>query len=209
KPQVFMNVVAIAAIGLLLGCGAPPQKKSKNIIGPNTEEDTSIINIPKDDIPVIEAPKLPSGAITANFKPDQTPFYAVVDKVDRRRGTTTIKFEDAQVPPIVIDKTYGASLESLRFDEFDRDLLLVKSKLKDPVFTKYYLYVLRNNQWKLVVNGFSIHKDNNPENLDPIVVDPENPSNMKRYYSVFDLDQNSTTGYTWRLLQESVPIKNR
>tara|TARA_R110002072_G_scaffold303113_1_gene494163 strand:+ start:63922 stop:64566 length:645 start_codon:yes stop_codon:yes gene_type:complete len=207
KPHFLMHVATIATVCLIIGCGAP-QKKSKTIIGPPIEDDT-IINIPQEELPVIEEPKIPKGAVVANYRAEATPFYAIVDKVDKRRGTTTIAFERPEVPSIVIPDTYGATLTSLRFDEFDRDLLLVKSKLKDPVFTKYHLYVLRNNRWKLVVNGFSIHKDNNPESLTPIIVDPENPKKMKRYYSVFDLDENSELGYTWRLLQESVPILNK
>lgn len=209
KPIFFMQVATILTVSLIIGCGAPPQNKSKNIIGPNTDETTVPVNIPKENLPVIEEPKLPKGAVTANFLSNNKPFFGVVDNVDKRNGRTTIVFQDAVAPKIVIPDTYGATLTTLRFDEFDRDLLLVKAKLKDPVFTKHFLYVLRNNQWKLVVNGFSIHKDNNPESLKPIVVDAENPRNMKRYYSVFDLDETSSKGYTWRLLTESVPILNR
>ncbi|QIE60125.1 hypothetical protein G5B37_11300 [Rasiella rasia] len=210
KPNVFMQVAISVSLTLLFGCVAPADK-SKNVIGPTptVEDTTTVVNIPKDELPVIIEPKLPKGAVTANFRADQVPFYAVVDKVDRRRGRTTIKFEKPDVPAIVLNESYGATLETLRFDEFDRDLLLVKSKLKDPVFTKYYLYVLRNNQWKLVVNGFSIHQDNNPGSLNPIMVDANDTNKMKRYYSVFDLDETSSLGYTWRLLQESVPILNR
>ncbi|RDK88757.1 hypothetical protein [Marinirhabdus gelatinilytica] len=208
KPKFSMQVATIVSVWLLIACGTPSQKKSKTVIGPPVEDsNTPVVNIPKDDLPVIE-PKLPKGAVTANFLTDRKPFYAVVDKKTSRNGRTTIIFENSAAPNISIPETYGATLETLRFDEFDRDLLLVKTKLKDPVFTKYFLYVLRNGQWKPVVNGFSIHRDNSPESLKPIVVDPSNPNNMKRYYSVFDLDETSTKGYTWRLLTESVPIQN-
>ncbi|WP_432412036.1 hypothetical protein [Rasiella sp. SM2506] len=209
KPNFFMQVATILSVCLIIGCGAPPQKKSKNIIGPNTDETTIPVNIPKENLPILEEPKLPKGAVTANFLSNRKPFFAAVDNVDKRNGKTTINFEDAVAPNIVIPGAYGATLTTLRFVEFDRDLLLVKAKLKDPVFTKHYLYILRNNQWKLVVNGFSIHQDNNPESLEVITVDPENSKNMKRYYSVFDLDQTSSLGYTWRLLTESVPILNK
>ncbi len=209
KPTFFMQVATILTVCLIIGCGAPPQKKSKNIIGPNTDETTVPVNIPKENLPSVEEPKLPKGAVIANFLSDREPFYAIIDNVDKRNGRTTIAFENAIAPKIVIPDAYDATLTTLRFDEFDRDLLLVKVKLKDPVFTKHYLYILRNNQWKLVVNGFSIHQDNKPESLKPIEVDPENSKNMKRYYSVFDLDETSSKGYTWRLLKESVPILNR
>ncbi len=207
KPRFFMQVATLVTISLIFSCVSPT--KNKNIIGPPVEDTTVPVNIPKEDLPIIEEPKLPKGAVVANFLTDQEPFYASVASVDKRNGSTTITFEDAAAPKIIIPETYGATLTTLRFDEFDRDLLLVKAKLKDPVFTKHFLYVLRNNQWKLVVNGFSIHEDNNPESLSPIEVDPENSGNMKRYYSVFDLDQNSSSGYTWRLLTESIPILNR
>lgn len=209
KPNIFMQVATLITLSLILSCGTPPKDKNKSIIGPPVEDTTVPANIPKDDLPVINEPKIPNGAVTANFLTNKKPFYAVVEKTDTRNGRTTIAFENGTAPKIVISDAYGANLETLRFDEFDRDLLLVKTKLKDPVFTKHYLYILRNNQWKLVVNGFSIHKDNNPESLKPIIVDPANPNHMKRFYSVFDLDQNSSKGYTWRLLSESVPIMNK
>lgn len=205
KPLLLMKIATAFFIIAFLGCGTPPSKKPKTIIG---EPDTRV-NIPQEEIPVVIEPKLPAGAVSANFITSETPFYAVVDKIDRRKGVTTIRFEKPSVPKIVIPDAYGASLSTLRFDEFDRDLLLVTTKLKDPVFNKYYLYIYRNSTWKLVVNGFAIHQDNNPESLVPIVVDPDDPSRMKRYYSVFDLDETSTLGYTWRLLSESVPILNK
>tara|TARA_A100000171_G_C2135929_1_gene150226 strand:+ start:2306 stop:2956 length:651 start_codon:yes stop_codon:yes gene_type:complete len=209
KPNLYMHVATLITVSLILSCGSPPKEKNKNIIGPPVEDTTTPVNIPKDDLPKLEEPKVPKGAVTANFLSEREPFFAVVDNVDRRNGRTTVVFEGAAAPKIIIPDAYGATLTTLRFDQFDRDLLLVKAKLKDPVFTKHYLYVLRNNKWKLVVNGFSIHKDNNPESLDPIVVDPENPRNMRRYYSVFDLDKTSSKGYTWRLHTESVPILNK
>lgn len=209
KPNVFMQVAALVTISLVLSCVSPPKSKNKTIISPPVEDTTVPVIIPKEDVPIIKEPKLPKGAVIASFLSNKKPFFANVDKVDKRKGKTTIAFENGNAPKIVIPDTYGATLSTLRFDEFDRDLLLVKAKLKDPIFTKHYVYVLRNNQWKLVVNGFSIHKDNNPESLKPIVVDPENTKNMKRYYSVFDLDETSSRGYTWRLLTESVPILNR
>ena len=209
KPKYFMQVATVITLSLILSCVSPPKNKNKSVIGPPVEDTTVPVNIPKDELPVLEEPKLPKGAVSANFMSDKEPFFAVVDNVDRRNGRTTIAFENSTAPKIVIPDTYGATLTTLRFDEFNSDLLLVKAKLKDPVFTKHFLYVLRNNQWKLVVNGFSIHEDNNPESLEPIIVDPKNPRNMKRYYSVFDLDKSSKLGYTWRLLSESVPILNR
>lgn len=205
KPLLLMKITTVLFISAILGCGTPPSKKPKTIIG----KPKPAVNIPKEEIPVIKEPKIPEGAVSANFLSDNTPFYAFVHKVDKKKGITTIRFEKPNIPHIVLPETYGASLSMLRFDEFDRDLLLVTAKLKDPVFNKYYLYVHRNNTWKLVVNGFAIHQDNNPHTLEPIVVDPDDPTKMLRYYSVFDLDKTSNLGYTWRLLTESIPIKNK
>ncbi|MAP53903.1 MAG: hypothetical protein CL605_03285 [Altibacter sp.] len=191
---------------MLQGCGGSTTQGSKNIIGepePKTETEAVIEN------PVISEPILPSGAVTANFITKQTPFYAYVKGVDTSLGVTEIAFEDAAIPPIRIPETVGASLSSLRFNEFESDLLLVTAKIKDPNFNKYYLYQFQNGRWELVVNRFAIHKSHVSDTLIPITIDPANPGYMLRYYSVFDLDAKSELGYTWRLLSESVPYKQR
>ncbi|NND88438.1 MAG: hypothetical protein HKM28_04230 [Flavobacteriaceae bacterium] len=189
-------------------CASPKSKPEQPIIG--GEESSSPTADAPDETIVIKPPRMPEGAVRANFKAYDVPFYASVKEVDRQRGKTVIEFEQRAIPKIVLpEKTYGATLSSLRFEEFDRDLLLVNAKLKDPVFNKYYLYILKNNQWKQVVNAFAIHRDNRPDTLQPIVVNPKNENEMLRYYSVFDLDQTSSLGYTWRLLQESIPIENQ
>ncbi|QNJ97798.1 hypothetical protein [Constantimarinum furrinae] len=187
-----------------LNCGTPPRKPGGDIIG-NTPEKTEA----PDQKEIIVAPVTPDGAVSANFISGEVPFYAYVKNVDTRRAITSVSFENTLLPDIQIPGSYGATLSSLRFPELDRDVLLVNSRLKDPNFNKYYVYILRNNEWKQMVNGFAIHKSNRPDTLSPIRIDPENPNNMLRYYSVFDLDKSSGNKYTWRLLTESVPIKNR
>jgi len=149
------------------------------------------------------------GAVVADFNGDGTPFFGYIKRVDANIGNTIIAFENSKLPDLTVPKTYGGVVSSLRLDGFNRDLLLLEAKLKDPVFTKYYLYVLKNNRWKPVMNGFAIHQDNQKDVAVPIWNDTLNPSNLMRHYSVFDLDKSSELGYTWRLLQESVPIKNR
>lgn len=186
---------------------APP-KNTQPIIGSEVPVAVDTANI-EEQVLVTPSP-LPPGAISANFLSDTTPFYARVKSVDKKRGRTTINFEKSTVPELIIpEETYGARLSSLRFDEFDRDLLLVNARLKDPEFNKYYLYILKNNQWKQVVNAFAIHKDNKPDTLQPIKMNPLNDREMTRYYSVFDIVEANEMGHNWRLLTETITIENK
>lgn len=192
---------------LFFSCGTPQPKTPNVVIGKDTTTTEEKVIIPKEE-KVVE-PKIPNGAVSANYRNGVKAFYGYVEKVDRKNGGTTIAFENNEAPRLFIKDTYGAKLSFNRWAEFDRDLLLVTAKLKDPNFNKYFLYILKNNNWQPVVNGWAIHKSNKPETLKPIVVDPGNPNKLKRYYSVFDLDETSELGYTWRLLEESIPIVNR
>ncbi len=204
---MFRYLIFLSATFLFLACGTPT-KKTKNIIGPNPKETNN--SIPKPPIsenttPKVIASTLPNGAVIGNYNGDLKPFYAKVDRVDIKNEITYISFEDNRFPQLLIPKTYGGTVSPLILDGFDRDLLLLTAKLKDENFNKYFLYVLRENQWKPVMNGFAIHKSHKPENLQVIRVNPENPNELLRYYSVFDIDKKSETGYKWLLLEESVP----
>ncbi|MDC7994677.1 hypothetical protein [Altibacter sp. HG106] len=190
---------------LLIGCGTPQKNPSTS----EAEDEKVIISSePRIEIPE-EEPAVPNGAVTATFNPNTASYYAYIKKIDMRRGETTIAFENNNAPPLIIPKTYGASLEVLRFPEFESDLLLVTAQLKDPIFNKYFLYILKEGSWQPVVNGFALHKSHVSDTLVPIMVDPEKPGYMFRYYSVFDLDEESELGYTWRLFNESIPIQNQ
>ena len=198
-------LLLLGFIFFLKACGTPAPK-SKNVIGPNdTETQSTTTTIPKID-PIKNAPK---GAVFGNYNGSNKPFYGHIRAVDKRNGNMVIAFDQKSLPPITIDNAYGGSLSSLKLQGFDRDLLLVTTKLKDPNFNKYFVYVLRNNLWKEVVSGFAVHQSHFGQVPEPISNDPGNRNNLKRYYSVFDLDATSATGYTWRLLSESVPIENR
>jgi len=203
-----MKYILLTVFFVTVAFRCAPPKNSQTIIGAG---EPAIIETPKIEGEIIETPPpIPPGAVSANFLNDHVPFYAKVKSVDKQRGKTTINFEKITVPEIVIpEETFGASLSSLRFTEFDRDLLLVNAKLKDPGFNKYFVYILKNNQWKQVVSAFAIHKDNQPDTLQPIKVNPLNELELTRYYSVFNLDQASSSGYTWRLLTETIPILNK
>lgn len=184
-----------------VSCGTPTQKQHTVVIGPKDTITVKEEPPPKD---VVIEPRLPDGAISANFISRSTDFYGYVKKINTVKGTTIIAFEDNAAPEIILSETFGAQLSYLRFQEFDCDLLLVNAAILDPNFNKYYLYILKDGHWKLVVNGWAIHKDNKPDTLRPIMVNPENPDKMTRFYSVFDLDKNSELGYTWRLLEEHI-----
>ena len=207
-----MKLLLLIPLFYFVACGSGSEKKNRVIIGspkPQPEPISEVIITTSEVItPQIVTPVLPTGAVNANFKTDNSPFYGVVQSVNKRRGTTTITFENNQAPNLVLNDTYGATLSMLRFEEFDRDLLLVNSKIKDPQFHKFHLYILKNGLWLPVVKPFSIHESHVNENLKPIVVDPENSDYMFRYYSVFDIDETSELGYTWRLFNESVGIIN-
>lgn len=203
-----MKLFFLIPVFYFVACGSSSEKTNTVVIGdPNTPTETvsevSVI------APETEAPILPTGAVTANFKTDNIPFYGYVKNVNKRKGITIIAFENNKAPTLVLNETYGADVSMLRFDEFDRDLLLVNTKIEDPQFYKYHLYVLKNGQWLSVVKPFAIHESHVNAALKPIIVDPKNPNNMFRYYSVFDIDDESELGYTWRLFNESVAIRNR
>ena len=194
-------ILGTLGIFFLINCGTPAPKPENEMI---IKKDSVTEHLP----PVEEIPltSIPENAVIANYKSGTPPFYAYVKDVNFVRATTTISFEDDLAPPLVIDKSFGAQIEYLRFPEFQSDLLLVASIIKDPNFNKYYLYELQGEQWKAVVNGWAIHKDNRPDTLQPISVSTEKPNHMHRYYSVFDLDKESELGYTWRLLEETIPV---
>ena len=197
-------LVLLGFILFLKACGLPAPK-NKNVIGPKDIETQNTITIPKTD-PVKSAPK---DAVFGNYNGGNNSFYGHIRTVDKRNGIMVIAFEQKSLPLITINNVYGRSLSSLKLQGFDRDLLLVTSKLKDPSFNKYFVYMLRNNQWKQVVNGFAVHQSHFSQLTQPILNDPGNSNNLKRYYSVFDLDATSATGDTWRLLSENIPIENR
>lgn len=197
-------ILLLGFVFFLKGCGTTAPK-SENVIGTPDPETQQTTTIPKTE-PV---KNVPNGAVFGNYNGDNKAFYGHVRAVDKRKGTMVVAFEQRSLPPIIINKAYGGTLSSLNLQGFDRDLLLVTTKLKDPSFNKYYVYVLRNNQWKEVVNGFAVHQSHFNQVITPISNDPGNSNNLNRFYSVFDLDATSATGYTWRLLSESVPIENR
>ena len=102
----------------------------------------------------------------------------------------------------------GAHLGVLKLKNFQNDVLLVNAKLKDTNFNEYYLYVWKDSLWKQPVNRFDIHKSNMSDTLIPIKNNPKDSTQLLRYYSVFDLDKTNGKKYTWRLMQESIPIED-
>ena len=200
-----MKYIISAVLLLCISCGTPTKNTKPNTNSTTKAEqpkETPKVD-PSQDAPKETAPILPDGAVFGNFNGDATPFFAHVTNVNTAREITSIGFQNRRYPNLEVPKTVGGKVSKLKLDN-DRDLLLFTAKIRDPNFNKYFLYVLRNNQWKLVMNGFAIHKSNHHETLDVIRVHPNNSNELLRNYSVFDIDPNSEEGYVWRLQEESV-----
>ncbi|QQX77886.1 MULTISPECIES: hypothetical protein [Aequorivita] len=161
------------------------------------EESPPIIN---------EKPELPEGALIAHFIGSQDSIYAFVKKVDLSTETTLIAFENEQLPEIVIPESIGAALHLLKLKNFPNDVLLVNAKLKDTNFNEYYVFVWNDSVWKQPVNRFAVHKSNMTDTLIPIMNNPNDSTQLLRYYSVFNMDRKSEKKFTWKLMSESVPI---
>ncbi|KAA3622591.1 MAG: hypothetical protein DWP94_07945 [Flavobacterium sp.] len=199
------SIFFLMLLWLLISCGTSTQKSNTVVIGKDTT--TVVVETPPKEV-IIE-PIIPADAVIANYRKNTRAFYGYVKDVHMPGALTTIAFEDNAAPELLLGNSLGAEISYLRFPQFESDLLLVNTVIKDPNFNKYYLFVLRDNKWKQVVNGWAIHKDNRPDTLQPITIDEDDPDMMFRYYSVFDLDKNSELGYTWRLLNERIPIEYR
>lgn len=198
--RLFVSIPLLWA----LSCGTPGS------VGTVIEDvEPTIVVTETTEIPVIVEPVLPNGATHGNYNGDQQPFYAFVSQVDLQNEITYISFENDAFRQIKIPKSYGGTLSSFILEGFDRDLLLLTAKLKDPNFNKYFLYVLRDGEWQSVMNGFAIHLSNMMHVQEPIRINPNTSSELVRNYSVFSLDASDPLGYTWLLLEESVPIENR
>jgi hypothetical protein len=207
---MIRSIVSIIILWAL-SCGNPKEKHS--VIGTQetiiSSEESSDSSSETTVITKEIEPLLPKGAIVGDYNGDLNPFYAKVSHVNFQKEITYISFENKSLRTIEIPKTYGGMLSSMTLEGFDRDLLLVTAQLKDPNFNKYFLYVLRDGQWKSVMNGFAIHHSNMHDSLRPIRPHPEDPNQLLRNYSVFSLDASDPLGYTWLLMEESVPIQNR
>lgn len=142
--------------------------------------------------------------VKADFNGDSIKFYAHISSVDVASECTTIHFENENCTPLVVFNTMGGSLSSLSLPGSDRDFLLFSAAINKNEFTRYFLFVLRNNEWKPVVTSFAIHKSNQIETEALIRIDPNNHTKLLRYYSVFDLDESQESINPWKLREESV-----
>ena len=201
--MIVRFVVGLLPLFLLAACGSP--NNTKSII-----ESTETTPIRTDTIALeITEAVVPTTAIMGDFNGDLSRFYANISDVNAKNQITEISFQDNKTPPLYVQKTLGGALSLLTLEGFNRDLLLFTAKLKDPNFHKYYVFVHREGRWKEVVNSFAIHKSNFNNDIVPISENPDNPDELLRYYSVFDLDETNPDGYIWRLLQERVAIQNK
>lgn len=177
-------------------------KKSGDAHKPGTD----LINA-EPSIYKYEKPELPVGALKADFIGNHDSLYAFIKEIDAYTETTLIGFENKKLPEITIPQSIGAELQILKLKNFVNDVLLVNAKLKDTNFNEYYLFVWEDSIWKQPANRFDIHKSNMTDTLIPIKNNPKDSSQLLRYYSVFDMDRTSGKKYSWKLMQESIPIE--
>ena len=119
---------------LFMCCGTSTQKSNTVVIGKDT---TSVVVEPPEE--VIIAPTIPPDAVTANYRKNTKAFYGYVKNVHLPGTLTTIAFEDNAAPELQLKNSLGAEISYLRFPQFESDLLLVNTVIKDPNFNKYYL----------------------------------------------------------------------
>lgn len=149
---------------------------------------------------------IPKGALKADFIGNQDSLYVFIKLVDSTTETILISFENELLPEITIPESFGAQLNVLKFKNFKNDVLLVNATSKDTNFNEYYLFVWKDSVWNQPVNRFYIHKSNISDTLIPIKNNPKDSLQLMRYYSVFEMDPTSDKKYSWKLMQESIPI---
>ena len=111
------------------------------------------------------------------------------------------------MPLISLAESLGAKLNILKLKNYKNDVLLVNVKSKDTNFIEYYVFVWKDSEWNQPVNHFFIHKSNVSDTLIPIKNNPNDSMQLMRYYSVFEMDPKNDKKYSWKLMQESIPIK--
>src|SRR5690606_5363535 len=192
-----MKYLFLAILFVFLGC--------KKFVSDYKQETEEISEEPPTFI--IEEDELPEGSIIADFLGNQDSLYAFIKEIDPATEITLIGFENKKLPEITIPESIGAELQILKLKNFESDVLLVNAKLKDTNFNEYYLFVWQDSLWKQPVNRFDIHKTNMTDTLIPIRNNPEDSTQLLRYYSVFDMDRASEKKYSWKLMQESISIE--
>ena len=161
-------------------------------------------NLP-NSIPSLELASISrTQKVCADFNGDQNAFFAYICSVNPTDESTTICFENSISPPLVLSNTTGGNITSLKLEYSDRDYLLFTSNENE--FATYFLFALRNNEWKPVIDSFCIHKSNLSSVITTIRVDPNHPDHLLHYYSVFDLDEVNSGKNPWKLVEESVMI---
>lgn len=156
---------------------------------------------------VVPKTEIPEGALMADFIGNKDSLYAFIKEIDTSNNTTLIGFENNELPEIRIPESVGAYLKILKLKNFGNDVLLVNAKLRDTNFNEYYIFVWKDSNWSQPVNRFDIHKSNMTDTLIPIKNNPEDSTQLLRYYSAFEMDRTTDKKFTWKLMQESVPIR--
>tara|TARA_R100000935_G_C2797788_1_gene148989 strand:+ start:259 stop:849 length:591 start_codon:yes stop_codon:yes gene_type:complete len=191
-----MKYLSIALIVFFYSC--------KKISRESKSEKTIEIETPV--IPFEEKKEPVTKGIFGDFLGNKDSVYVFTQKIDTVKELTIISFKENKYPNITISQSIGADLETLKLNNFKGDVLLVNAKLKDTNFYEYYLFVYKDSMWKQPVNRFAIHKSNYFDSLIPITNNPEDSTQLLRYYSVFNMDKKSEEKFTWKLLRESIPM---
>ncbi|MCZ4319670.1 hypothetical protein O4H26_11760 [Aequorivita viscosa] len=194
-----MKFLFFTLLVFIFGCNQLHHKK----------EIKTVVEIEEPSLTIIAKPKIPEGALKADFLGNSDSLYAYIKNIDTTNEVTHIGFEEKKLPEIAIPESIGAELKILKLKNFQNDVLLVNAKLKDTNFNEYYLFVYNNSNWKQPVNRFAIHKSNMADSLIPITNNPKDSTQLVRYYSVFNMDRKSEKKFTWKLMQESIPITDK
>jgi len=201
-----MKITSLLIISLLLACGSPKKSGDPVVVIPDRDE-SAPPPVASKPTPPPKPKDPPMGAVTASFQDNGSPLYAYVKKVNKRKGGMTIAFEGNRLPQIEVREGQSADLSIVTLKDFSRPLLLVNAQLKDPDFRKYHLYVWKDGSWLQPIRPWAVHLDHSPNQLETLRQD--RAGFVKRYYSVFDLDTEGDSTYTWRLLEEEVPVRTK
>lgn len=147
--------------------------------------------------------------ITADFTGHSVPIFCFVKEIDYDARTTVIGFKNDILKDLRVANTLGGTLKKIKIKGFKTDLLLFEGEIEDPKFVKYHLFIVKNNTWVPVIDPFTIHENHLVKIEKPIWANPQNPSQLIRCYSVFDLENQNKGLPPWKLLTEKVAIINK
>ena len=84
----------------------------------------------------------------------------------------------------------------------DQQIIVVNPDRSKGDFKEFFVYARDGKQWKLWLTPWSLHKDNVAAHPVAFIADPDDPTQVLRYYSVYDLEDPEN--YHWKTFRESV-----